>query len=43
MLWLDSDKERRRKAFVTDYASGQWSMAEFCERYGISCPTGYEL
>lgn len=31
--------ERRR--FMGDYASGQWTMTELCERYGISRKTGY--
>ena len=40
---METDKERQRKGFVADHASGQWSMTELCERYGISRPTGYEL
>ena len=32
--------ERRR--FVADVMTGQWSMSELCERYGISRPTGYK-
>lgn len=32
--------ERRR--FVRDFASGQWSMTELCERYEVSRPTGYK-
>lgn len=40
---METDKERQRRGFVADHASGQWSMAELCERYGISRPTGYEL
>ena len=40
---METDKERQRRGFVADYASGQWSMTELCERYGISRPTGYEL
>lgn len=40
---METDKERQRRGFVADQASGQWSMTELCERYGISRPTGYEL
>ena len=40
---METDKERQRRGFVADYESGQWSMTELCERYGISRPTGYEL
>ena len=25
-----------------DYESGQWSMSELCERYGVTRPTGYK-
>jgi len=32
--------ERRR--FVRDFASGQWSMTELCERYHVTRPTGYK-
>ena len=31
-----------RLRFVTDYESGQWSMTELCERYGVTRPTGYK-
>jgi transposase len=40
---METDKERQRRGFVADHESGQWSMTELCERYGISRPTGYEL
>ena len=40
---METDKERQRRGFVADHASGQWSMTELCERYRISRPTGYEL
>lgn len=32
--------ERRR--FVRDFDSGDWTMSELCEHYGISRPTGYK-
>ena len=31
-----------RLRFVGDYDSGQWTMSELCERFGISRPTGYK-
>jgi transposase len=43
MPWMETDKERQREGFVADYESGQWSMTELCQRYGISRPTGYAL
>ncbi|TFH50681.1 MAG: hypothetical protein E4H01_01740, partial [Lysobacterales bacterium] len=41
MSWMETDKIRQRKAFVDSYASGQWSMSELCEHFGVSQPTGY--
>ncbi len=32
----------QRLSFLIDYASGQWSMSELCERYRVSRPTGYK-
>lgn len=31
-----------RLKFVAEYKSGQWSMTELCERYGVTRPTGYK-
>lgn len=31
-----------RMCFVTDFASGHWSITELCERYGVTRPTGYK-
>jgi len=31
-----------RVRFVRAYESGQWSMSELCERYGVTRPTGYK-
>ena len=31
-----------RLKFVAAYESGQWSMTELCERYGVTRPTGYK-
>ncbi len=36
MCWTE------RLKFVTDFESGQWSMTELCERYGVTRPTGYK-
>jgi putative transposase len=32
----------QRLKFVADFESGQWSMTELCERYGVTRPTGYK-
>ena len=39
---METNKEEQRRAFVDDYESGQWSMTELCQRYGITRPTGYK-
>ena len=31
-----------RLRFMRDFESGQWSMTELCERYGVTRPTGYK-
>jgi transposase InsO family protein len=31
-----------RARFASDYVTGQWSMTELCERYGVTRPTGYK-
>ena len=31
-----------RARFACDYVTGQWSMTELCERYGVTRPTGYK-
>jgi hypothetical protein len=38
---METSKEEQRRAFVHDYESGQWSMTELCQRFGITRPTGY--
>jgi transposase-like protein len=40
--WTETCAVRERERFVTDHASGQWSLSELCERYGVSRPTGYK-
>ena len=33
----------KRTQFLTEYESGQWTMAELCRLYGITRPTGYTM
>jgi transposase InsO family protein len=33
----------KRKGFITDFVSGDWTMSELCRRHGISRPTGYAV
>lgn len=39
---METNVNAERRRFVTQFATGAWSMAELCERYGISRPTGYK-
>jgi len=39
---MEIDTKKQRQHFYRDYASGQWSMSELCDRYQISRPTGYK-
>jgi len=39
---METNPTEQRLSFLIDYASGQWSMSELCERYRISRPTGYK-
>lgn len=39
---MDTNVLEQRSQFVRDFASGQWSMSELCERYGVTRPTGYK-
>ncbi len=43
MPWKVSGAVERRKQFVAEYGSGDWTMTELCQAYGISRPTGYEV
>ncbi len=43
MPWKVSGVVERRKEFVAEHESGQWTMTDLCRAYGISRPTGYEL
>jgi transposase InsO family protein len=33
----------KRKQFLAEYKSGQWTMTELCRLYGITRPTGYAV
>lgn len=39
---METTKSEQRWQFVDAYRSGQWSVTELCERFGISRPTGYK-
>jgi len=41
MPWQETNPVLERHHFVQDLDSGQWTMTELCERYGISRNTGY--
>ena len=43
MPWKVSGAVELRKQFVAEYESGDWTMTELCQAYGISRPTGYEV
>jgi transposase InsO family protein len=43
MPWNVSGVLEKRKEFLADYVSEEWTMSELCRRYGISRVTGYEL
>ena len=43
MPWTLSGVVERRKQFVAEYRSGDWTMMDLCQAYGISRPTGYEV
>jgi putative transposase len=42
MPWMETNAIEQRLGFVHDCESGQWTMAELCERYRVSRPTGYK-
>ena len=39
---METNPKKQRQHFYRDYASGQWSMSELCDRFQISRPTGYK-
>src|ERR1700761_6973017 len=42
MAWKESTKVDQRRRFLTEYASGEWTMAELCRAYEISRQCGYK-
>jgi transposase InsO family protein len=43
MSWEVSRVVEKRKEFLADYVSGEWTMSELCRAYKISRPTGYAV
>jgi len=37
---METNAVDERVRFARDFSSGQWSMTELCERYGVTRPTG---
>jgi transposase len=42
MPWKETDAVIERARFVGEHATGFWTMAELCERYGITRTTGHK-
>jgi len=42
MPWQETDPMFERLHFAQDIACGQWTITEWCSRYGISRNTGYK-
>ena len=43
MPWTVSGVVEKRKDFIADFVSGDWTMSELCRMHGISRPTGYAV
>lgn len=43
MPWNVSGVVDKRKEFVSDYGSGDWTVSQLCRMYGISRVTGHEV
>ncbi len=43
MPWKVSGAVEKRKEFLADYGSGEWTMSDLCRAYGITRPTGYAV
>src|SRR5438270_10969836 len=43
MPWNVSGVVDKRKSFVEDYASGDWTVSQLCRIYGISRVTGHAV
>jgi len=39
---MQTNATEQKLGFARDYESGQWSMVELCERYGVTRPIGYK-
>jgi putative transposase len=39
---METNAVDERVRFAHDFLTGQWSMTELCERYGVTRPTGYK-
>src|SRR5260370_30692239 len=43
MPWEVSGVMEKRKQFLADYESGEWTMTDLCRVYEITRPTGYAV
>jgi transposase InsO family protein len=43
MPWEVSGVVEKRKQFVAEYVSGEWTLSDLCRAYGISRVTGYAV
>src|SRR5215472_6170277 len=43
MPWKVSGVVEKRKQFLADYESGEWTMTDLCRAYEITRPTGYAV
>lgn len=43
MPWEVSGVVEKRREFLAEYVSGEWTMTDLCRPYGITRPTGYAL
>ena len=42
MPWRETNPMEQRKEFINKFLTGQWTMAELTDRFGISRVTGYK-
>jgi transposase InsO family protein len=43
MPWEVSGVVEKRKQFLAEYATGEWTMSDLCRAHGITRPTGYAV
>lgn len=43
MPWKVSGVVEKRKQFMSEYQTGEWTITELCQAYGISRETGYQV